>query len=248
MHQNIWCTFVIGLALIASMGGSNPAFAHSDTIQFVADVSSRKINNVQLEVSILSTVDKGSNMKAYVHTGSTEDSPPKIIKPSETIGAILGTSEPSAENYILMLELRVKNLGKEEARFSLSDMAVRWPTGSAKPYIFATGAESTTPAQVPIAKMDKPSSFEFPIITKDNVEFSVPSYAESIFRFYFSIPRNEIYFSLEFRGLKPVKVSMPEKADNPKIISPDATRWASATFLDQCFQLALGVEVEGENL
>lgn len=75
--------------------------------------------------------------------------------------------------------------------------------------MFAIGDESASPARVPIARIGEPSTFTFPLFTKNNIEFTLLPEIEQKFRLFFTVPYNVTDFFFYFKELKAIKISKP---------------------------------------
>jgi len=168
-----------------------------------------KAANEKWEIAVQSAKAKLGKVDVYIDTGSAGDKPRRTIKPTDIVGGILGTMETSEGRYFLVVEVKIKNLQKKETQFSLDDLSLKCTNDSARPGAYAVGNEAAGPVSVPISSMGEPSSFTFPIMTKNNIEFMAPPRGEKEFRFIFSVPRSAENLVLHFLDLSPISISRP---------------------------------------
>jgi hypothetical protein len=168
-----------------------------------------KAANEKWEIAVQSARGKLGKVDVYIDTGSAGDKPRRTIKPTDIVGGILGMMETSEDRYFLVVEVKIKNLQKKETQFSLDDLSLKCGSDSAKPGAYAAGNEAASPVSVPTSSMGEPSSFTFPLMTKNNIEFMVPPRGEEEFRFLFSVSRSAESLVLHFRDLRPISISRP---------------------------------------
>lgn len=84
------------------------------------------------EIAIQSERGYSGKMDGYIDSAAFKEKPRMTIKSTDLIGGQLGTTEPPEGSYILVVEVRIRNLQKKKTPFFPDDISLKYEGKSEK--------------------------------------------------------------------------------------------------------------------